>query len=78
MNKAIRILKNMDSSEKEKIVTVLGDISDNADLGRQAQYINELLNFAEANEIPMQSTMRKCGGCCLGKEVVETVKEIYT
>ncbi len=78
MNKAIRILKNMVSSEKEKIVTALGDISDNADLGRQAQYINELLNFAEANEIPMQSTMRKCGGCCLEKEVVETAKEIYT
>ena len=37
----------------------MGDISDNADLGRQAQYINELLNFAEKNEIPMQNTASK-------------------
>lgn len=77
MNKAIRILENMTSNEREKICTALGDISDNADLGRQAQYINELLNFAETNEIPMQSTMRKCGGNCLTKDVIELAKKIY-
>ncbi len=64
MNKAIRILKNMVSSEKEKIITALGDISENADLGRQAQYINELLNFAEANEMPMPLYIRKCQMVC--------------
>lgn len=35
MNKAIRVLENMTSNEKEKILTALGDISNNADLGRQ-------------------------------------------
>lgn len=77
MNKAIRVLENMTSNEKEKILAGVGDISDNADLSRQAQYINELLNFAETNEIPMQSTMRKCGGNCLTKDVIELVKKIY-
>lgn len=46
MNKAIRILENMTSNEREKMRTALGDISENANLDRQAQYINELLNFA--------------------------------
>lgn len=77
MNKAIKVLENMPSNEKEKILTALGDISDNADLGRQAQYINELLNFAAANEISMQSTMRKCGGNCLTKDVKELAKKLY-
>lgn len=77
MNKAIRVLENMMSNEKKKITTALGELSDNADLGRQAQYINELLNFAETNEIPMQDTMRKCGGNCLTKDVVELAKSIY-
>lgn len=77
MNKAKRVLENMTSNEKKKILTTLGNITDNADLGRQAQYINELLNFAEANEIPMQDTMRKCGGNCLTKDVIELAKKIY-
>lgn len=77
MNKAIRALENMTSTESEKIRTALGDISDNADLGRQAQYINELLNFAETDKISMQSTMRKCGGNCLTKDVIEMAKKTY-
>lgn len=55
----------------------MGEISDNADLGGQAQYINKLLNFAETNEISIQDTMRKCGGSCLTKNVIELAKEIY-
>lgn len=77
MNKAIVVLENVTSNEREKIVTELGEISDNADLGRQAQYINDLLNFAESNGIPMQSTMRKCSGSCLTKDVIEQAKKIY-
>lgn len=75
MNKATRVLENMAFHEKEKAITALGEISDHADLGRQAQYINELLNFAETNEIPMQDTMRKCGGNCLSKDVIELAKK---
>lgn len=77
MNKAIRILENMTSNEREKMRTALGDISENANLDRQAQYINELLNFAKENEISMQSTMRKCGGSCLTKDVIVLVRKIY-
>lgn len=77
MNKATRVLENMAFHEKEKTITALGEISDHGDLGRQAQYINELLNFAETNEIPMQDTMRKCGGNCLSKDVIELAKKIY-
>lgn len=77
MNKAIRILENMDSDGRQSIVAALGEIPENADLGRQAQYINDLLNYAETNMIPMQDTMRKCGGNCLGKEAIELAKNIY-
>ena len=52
MNRVIRVLENMASNEKKKIFTALRYISDNADLSRQVHYINE---------IPVQSTMRKCG-----------------
>lgn len=77
MNKAIRILENMTLDDRERIVTALGKISENEDLSRQAQYINDLLNYAETNMIPMQNTMRKCGGNCLGKEAIELAKSIY-
>lgn len=77
MNKARRILENMASNEKEKILTTLGTIADNANLAEQAQYINELLNFVETNEIPMQDAMRKCGCNCLAKDAVELAKKIY-
>ena len=77
INKAKRILENMASNERETITAALGELSDLADLSRQAQYINDLLNLAEANEIPMQNTMRKCAGNCLTKDVIELAKNIY-
>lgn len=77
MNKAIRILENMTLDDRERIVTTLGDIFETEDLSRQAQYINDLLNYAETNMITMQNTMRKCGGNCLGKEAIELAKNIY-
>ena len=77
MNKAIRILENMESNERKTITAALGELADNADLGRQAQYINDLLNLAEANEIPMQNAMRKCAGNCLTKDDIELAKIIY-
>lgn len=62
MNKATRILSNMSSDDCRTITTALGDISEHADLGTQAQYISDLLDYAETNDIPMQSVMYKCGG----------------
>ena len=77
MNKAINVWENMTSDEREKVTTALGKPSDNADLGRQAQYINNFLNFAEANNIPTQNIMRKCGGNCLTKDIIELARNIY-
>lgn len=77
MNKAKRILGNMNLDDRERVFTALGEISEDADLGTQAQYINNLLNYAETNAIPMQDTMRKCGGYCLGIEAIELAKNIY-
>ncbi len=78
MNKATRILSNMTSDNKEVINAAVGGIAESADIGRQAQYINDLLDYAEAHNIFMQNVMQKCGGCCLEKEVVETAKGIYS
>lgn len=77
MNKAIRILENMTLDDRERIVMALGEIPENANLSKQAQYINDLLNYSELNTIPLQNTMRKCGGNCLGKEAIELAKNIY-
>lgn len=77
MNKAIRILENMSLDDRKSIFTALGEISEGADLGMQAQYINNLLNYTETNAIPMQDTMRKCGDNCLGIEAIELAKNIY-
>ena len=77
MNKATRILSNMTSEDHKAVTTALGDISEEADLSIQAQYINDLLNYAETNDIPMQSVMRKCGGNCLSQEVISLAKNLY-
>lgn len=77
MNKAIRILENMTLDDRERIVMALGEISESADLTEQAQYINDLLNYSESNTMSLQTTMRKCGGNCLGKEAIELAKNIY-
>lgn len=77
MNKATRILENMISDDRKIMTAALGEISENADPDRQAQYINDLLNYAEAKDVPMQDVMRKCGGSCLTKEVIDLAKDIY-
>lgn len=77
MNKAARILTNMFSDDRRKMEETIGELSGSADLKEQAQYIDDLLNYAETSGIPMQTTMRKCGGNCLGKEIIELAKEIY-
>lgn len=77
MNKATRILANMTSDDCKAMTAALGDISEDADLNRQAEYINDLLNYAETNDIPMQNVMRKCGGNCLSQEVIALAKNIY-
>lgn len=77
MNKATRILSNMTSDNKVVVTSALGGIAENADVGRQAQYINDLLDYAESHDISMQNVMHKCGGGCLEKEVVDIAKGIY-
>lgn len=74
MNKATRILGNMTYDDHKTMTAVLGDISEDADLSRQAQYINDLLNYTETNDMPTQSVMRKCGGNCLSQEVIALAK----
>ncbi len=77
MNKANRILENMDADVKDIIKENIGEISEKASVQKQAQYINELLNYAENNDIPMENAMRKCAGNCLTKDVIELARSIY-
>lgn len=77
INKAERILGNMTPEDRQKTTAALGEVSDNADVSSQAQYINDLLNYTEAYDIPIQSTMKKCGGNCLTKEIIDLAKGIY-
>lgn len=61
MNKAKRIVDNMDSENAFAVCSEIGIIDENATPLKQARYINELLNTTESMKIYMTDTMRKCG-----------------
>lgn len=77
MNKATRILENMTLEERTAMETAIGVIPDNADVGGQAGYINNLLNCAKKKNVSVEDTMRKCGGNCLEQSIIDTAKDIY-
>ena len=74
MNKAKRIVDNMDSENAFEVCSEIGIIDENATPLKQARYINELLNTTESMKIPMTDTMRKCGGCCLSTNAIKIAK----
>ena len=53
MNKAKRIVDNMDSENAFEVCSEIGIIDENATPLKQARYINELLNTTESMKIPM-------------------------
>lgn len=77
MNKAKRIVDNMDSENAFAVCSEIGIIDENATPLKQARYINELLNTTESMKIYMTDTMRKCGGCCLSTNAIKIAKN-YT
>ena len=77
MNKAKRIVDNMDSENAFEVCSEIGIIDENATPLKQARYINELLNTTESMKIPMTDTMRKCGGCCLSTNAIKIAKKLY-
>ena len=77
MNKAKRIIDNMDKQDALKICQQIGTVDENATPLKQARYINDILNTAEKMNICMTDTMRKCGGCCLSANAVKTAKKLY-
>ena len=76
MNKAKRIIENMEKESAFDISSEIGDIDDNATPLKQARYINNLLDTAEKKNIDMVGTMRKCGGCCLSANAVKKAKKL--
>ena len=76
MNKAKRIVDNMDSENAFAVCSEIGIIDENATPLKQARYINELLNTTESMKIYMTDTMRKCGGCCLSTNAIKIAKKI--
>lgn len=77
MNKAKRIIDNMNRENAAAISSVIGTIDENATPLKQARYINDILNTAENMNICMTNTMRKCGGCCLSANAVRIAKKLY-
>ena len=77
MNKAKRIIDNMNRENAAAISSVIGTINENATPLKQARYINDILNTAENMNICMTNTMRKCGGCCLSANAVRIAKKLY-
>lgn len=77
MNKAKRIMENMNDENASKVCAEIGTIDEYATPLRQARYINEILNAADNMRICMTDTMRKCGGCCLSANTVKIAKKLY-
>ena len=78
MNKAKRVLDNMETKNASAICSELGMIDEKATPLKQAKYINEILNSAENMNICMTDTMRKCGGCCLSASLIVKAKKLYS
>ncbi|MGN0664996.1 MAG: DUF6144 family protein [Huintestinicola sp.] len=77
MNKAARVINNMDPETASAICSEIGPIGENATPLKQARYINAILNAADEMNICITDTMRKCGGCCLSANAVKTAKKLY-
>ncbi len=77
MNKAKRVVANMEAENASAICSEIGMIDENATPLKQAKYINEILNTAENMNICMTDTMRKCGGCCLSASLIDIAKKLY-
>ena len=71
MNKAKRLINNMDSEHSSAICSAIGTIDENATPLKQARYINDFLNAADRMGICMTDTMRKCGGCCISANAIK-------
>ena len=70
VNKAKRIIDNMEKENAVVICSQIGTIDEKATPLKQARYINDILNVTEKMNICMTNTMRKCGGCCLSANAV--------
>lgn len=77
MNKAKRILDNMDKENAVAICSKIGTIDEKATPLKQARYINDILNVTEKMNMCMTNTMRKCGGSCLSANAVKIAKKLY-
>ena len=77
MNKALRILQNMDEPAAAAVRARIGDIDAAATPRRQAAYIHQLLNTAGDLCIDMTEPLRRCGGCCLSASAVKTAKKLH-
>lgn len=77
-NKAVRMINNMEGTDREVIISEQGLVEETATPLKQAKYINSCLEIAEREHINMQKTMRKCGANCISQSTVNKVKIIYT
>lgn len=77
MNKAKRLINNMDSEHSSAICSAIGTIDENATPLKQARYINDFLNAADRMGICMTDTMRKCGSCCSSANAIKIAKKLY-
>ena len=77
VNKAKRIIDNMEKENAVVICSQIGTIDEKATPLKQARYINDILNVTEKMNICMTNTMRKCGGCCLSANAVKISKKLY-
>ena len=77
MNKAARLMENMDKKDAGVLSSKIGVIDENATPLKQARFINTVLNTAEEMNINLAETMHKCGGCCISANAIKIAKRLY-
>lgn len=77
VNKAKRVIDNMDEENALAICSHIGVIDENATPLKQARYMNDILDTAEEMNICMTDTMHKCGGECLSANAIKIAKKLY-
>ena len=77
MNKAKRLIENMDEKVADRVRSKIGDIDEKATPRKQARYVNEVLNTVAEENVCMVDTMRNCGACCISANAVKIAKKLY-
>lgn len=76
-NKAMCMLRCMESKQREKIVQEIGEIDEQATPLKQAEYIHLCLETCKRKQMDSKDFMRKCSRYCISEDIIKMAKEFW-